>query len=87
MDPAPEIIYSKGKLTSPLIRIGERGEGKFCNATWEEALDLTAQSMKVSPVSSWQAIAHFIFILGLSFLVISFPNGLLIQAGARIGQD
>ena len=29
-----------------MIRTGERGEGKFKNATWEEALDYSAQKMK-----------------------------------------
>jgi anaerobic selenocysteine-containing dehydrogenase len=43
---APEIIYSPHRLKTPLIRTGERGEGKFREASWDEALDLTAQKMK-----------------------------------------
>ena len=43
---APEIVYSPDRLTTPLIRTGERGEGKFRKATWDEALDLVADSMK-----------------------------------------
>ncbi len=42
---AREIIYSPDRLTKPLIRCGERGEGKFRPATWEESLDLIAASM------------------------------------------
>lgn len=43
---APEIVHSPDRLTTPLIRIGERGEGKFRTATWNEALDLVASSMQ-----------------------------------------
>jgi len=43
---APEILYSKDRLTTPLIRVGEKGEGKFREASWEEALDYTAEKFK-----------------------------------------
>jgi thiosulfate reductase/polysulfide reductase chain A len=33
------------RLKTPLIRTGERGEGKFREASWEEALDYTAASL------------------------------------------
>jgi len=33
------------RLTHPLIRTGERGEGKFRRASWDEALDLVATKM------------------------------------------
>ncbi len=42
---APEIVYSPHRLKTPLIRTGERGEGKFREAGWDEALDLTVQKM------------------------------------------
>lgn len=35
-------IYDPDRLQSPMIRTGERGEGKFQEVTWEEALDETA---------------------------------------------
>ncbi len=31
---------------TPLIRTGERGEGKWRNATWDEALDYVADKLK-----------------------------------------
>jgi len=33
------------RLRSPMIRTGERGEGKFREVTWDEALDYTAQKL------------------------------------------
>ncbi len=38
-------IYSAERLLYPMIRVGERGEGKFRRATWDEALDLVARKM------------------------------------------
>jgi len=38
-------IYSAERLLYPMIRTGERGEGKFRRASWEEALTLVAQKM------------------------------------------
>jgi len=39
-------LYDPDRLKQPMIRAGERGEGKFKNATWEEALDYSAQKLK-----------------------------------------
>ena len=36
----------KDRLKTPLIRTGERGEHKFREASWEEALDMVADKMK-----------------------------------------
>jgi anaerobic dimethyl sulfoxide reductase subunit A len=38
-------IYSPERLLYPMIRVGERGEGKFRRASWEEALNLIATKM------------------------------------------
>ncbi len=40
------LVYGKDRVKYPLIRTGERGSGKFKKATWEEALDYTAQKLK-----------------------------------------
>lgn len=37
--------YDPDRVLSPLIRVGNRGEGTFRKASWEEALDLTASKM------------------------------------------
>jgi len=43
---APEIVYAPERLRHPLIRTGERGEGRFRDATWDEALDLSVCKMQ-----------------------------------------
>jgi thiosulfate reductase/polysulfide reductase chain A len=37
--------YDPDRVLTPLIRVGKRGEGKFRQASWEEALDYTASQM------------------------------------------
>ena len=37
--------YDPDRVLTPLIRVGKRGEGKFRQASWEEALDLVASNM------------------------------------------
>jgi thiosulfate reductase/polysulfide reductase chain A len=42
---APSFMYDPDRLRAPMIRTGERGEGKFKEVTWEEALDYTAEKL------------------------------------------
>ncbi len=37
--------YDPDRVLSPLIRVGERGQGLFREASWDEALDLVAKNM------------------------------------------
>jgi thiosulfate reductase / polysulfide reductase chain A len=37
--------YDPDRVLTPLIRVGQRGEGRFRKASWEEALDLVAKNM------------------------------------------
>lgn len=39
-------VYHPDRLMYPLVRTGERGEGRFRRATWPEALDITAAAIK-----------------------------------------
>ncbi|QKF91843.1 thiosulfate reductase PhsA [Campylobacter sp. CCUG 57310] len=38
-------LYDPQRLVKPLIRVGERGENKWREASWDEALDLVAKKM------------------------------------------
>ncbi len=38
-------VYDPDRLKYPLIRAGERGEGKWRRASWDEALDLVVKNM------------------------------------------
>jgi len=37
--------YDPDRVLTPLIRVGQRGEGKFRKASWDEALDVVAANM------------------------------------------
>ena len=39
------LIYGPDRLKKPLIRVGERGEGKFKAVSWDEALDYAADKL------------------------------------------
>ncbi|CAD7288583.1 thiosulfate reductase PhsA [Campylobacter suis] len=39
-------LYDPQRLVKPLIRVGERGENKWREASWDEALDLVAKKMQ-----------------------------------------
>ena len=39
-------MYDSSRLTTPLKRTGERGEGKWQRISWDEALDLIAKALQ-----------------------------------------
>jgi anaerobic selenocysteine-containing dehydrogenase len=55
-----EIIYSKDRLKYPLLRVGEKGEGKFTRISWDEALDRIVQAFqKTRDVYGPQAVMSY----------------------------
>lgn len=40
------LLYDRERLQTPLIRDGERGEGRWRKASWNEALDYVAEKLK-----------------------------------------
>ncbi|GAW94182.1 formate dehydrogenase alpha subunit [Calderihabitans maritimus] len=41
-----DFLHDEGRLTTPLIREGKKGEGKFREASWEEALHTVIRGLK-----------------------------------------
>lgn len=39
-------VNNKDRLTSPMLRTGEKGEGKFKEISWDEAVEIFAQKVK-----------------------------------------
>jgi anaerobic selenocysteine-containing dehydrogenase len=40
-----QMVYNANRIKYPMIRVGERGEGRFRRATWDEALDYIADRL------------------------------------------
>lgn len=51
--------YSPARLDKPLLRVGERGEGKFREIEWDEALDLAAGWLRETRESDPDRLAFF----------------------------
>jgi anaerobic selenocysteine-containing dehydrogenase len=43
---APQWVYSPDRLKVPLKRVGKKGEGKFQQITWDEAIGIIADTLK-----------------------------------------
>jgi thiosulfate reductase / polysulfide reductase chain A len=41
-----QTLYDPDRLKHPLIRVGERGDGRWRKASWDEALDVTAAGLR-----------------------------------------
>ncbi len=42
---APELVHATDRIRRPLKRVGERGEGRFEEVSWEQALDAIAREL------------------------------------------
>lgn len=53
-------LYDPDRLKQPMIRVGARGEGKFKTASWDEALNYSAEKMlKIRDQYGPEAVAFF----------------------------
>ncbi|MDD2384802.1 MAG: molybdopterin-dependent oxidoreductase [Sulfurospirillaceae bacterium] len=53
-------LYDPDRIKTPLIRVGERGEGKFRKASWDEVLDLVAGKLKAIEAENDQKSVAFL---------------------------
>ncbi|MHB1652729.1 MAG: molybdopterin-dependent oxidoreductase [Desulfitobacteriaceae bacterium] len=44
---APSLLYDPQRIKKPMLRTGERGEGKFKEVSWDEAYTYIAEKLKV----------------------------------------
>jgi complex iron-sulfur molybdoenzyme family reductase subunit alpha len=72
-----EYVYGAQRLKYPLIRTGERGEGKWRRATWDEALELIAEKL-IDNVYQYGPDTNFFFSVIPAMSPVSF------SAGARL---
>lgn len=55
-----DVVYAEDRLQKPLIRTGERGSGQFREASWQEALDYTAERLKeITDSYGWESVYEF----------------------------
>ena len=40
-----ERTHNKNRLTNPMKRVGDKGEGKFINISWDEAINTVANNL------------------------------------------
>lgn len=64
-----DLIYGKDRLKYPLIRTGARGSGQFRRASWDEALNYTADKLKeITNKYGPEAIATTIQVPGTGYV-------------------
>ncbi|HLI61898.1 MAG TPA: molybdopterin-dependent oxidoreductase [Terriglobales bacterium] len=56
----PELLYDPDRLKYPLLRTGQRGEGKFQRVSWDQALDFLATRLtELKQKSGPESVAFF----------------------------
>jgi anaerobic selenocysteine-containing dehydrogenase len=75
-------IYGEDRITTPLVRTGERGSGEFREATWEEVLDQIATGFKaIGERWGWDSIHVFGQVPGSGYI----QKGANYRASALLG--
>ena len=52
-----ELVYGPDRMLYPAVRKGRKGEGQFKRVTWDEALELVADTMRAAKARSGGASA------------------------------
>ncbi len=75
-------LYGEDRITTPLIRTGERGSGHFRKASWSEALDRVADGFKeIGERHGWDSIHVFGQVPGSGYI----QKGANYRASAVLG--
>jgi len=89
---AKEIVYSNDRLKYPLLRVGERGEGRFERIDWDEAIDRIADAFNkikkeygAEAVMSYFGRGSFDTNLGEVFGLFRGTSGFLFPFGSPNG--
>lgn len=78
------MIYGPDRIKTPLIRTGERGEGKWKEATWDEALDHVAGHMvRIRDTYGPESMLLFNQVVGTSYV----QKGAQIRMAALLGMS
>jgi len=78
------MIYGPDRIKTPLIRVGARGEGKWKQATWDEALDYIADRIvHIRDAYGPESILLFNQVVGTSYV----QKGAQIRMAALLGMS
>ena len=62
------LLYDPDRLKQPLLRVGQRGEGRFKPVSWDEALDFLAEKLKkIKAEHGAESVAFFPHGIGSRF--------------------
>ena len=78
------LIYGPDRIKTPLIREGARGEGKWKQATWDEALDhIAAQMIRIKDTYGPESMLLFNQVVGTSYV----QKGAQVRMAALLGMS
>jgi len=78
------MIYGPDRVKTPLIRTGERGEGKWREASWDEVLDVMAEKMKaISAEHGPESMLLFNQVVGTGYV----QKGAQVRMAALLGMS